>query len=61
MLFKRRYPYAHVTIYKLRKLYHEEKIKKKSIRITKIPTPKQQQNIQQDIIELKDDLQSAIV
>ena len=37
MLFKRRYPYAHITMYKLRKLYREQRIKKKSIRISKIP------------------------
>ena len=37
-LIKRRYPYAHVTIYKLRKLYKEKKIKNKVIRkIKEIP------------------------
>ena len=34
-LIKRRYPYAHVTIYKLRKLYKEKKIKHKVIRKSK--------------------------
>ena len=42
MLFKRKFPYAHITIYKLRKFYQEQRIKYKKIRITKIPTLKQQ-------------------
>ena len=40
-LFKKRFPYTHITVYKLRKFYLEEKIKKKAIRISKIPAPKQ--------------------
>ena len=35
-LFKQRYPYAHITIYKLRKFYKENKIKKKLVRIGKV-------------------------
>ena len=36
MLFKRRFPMAAMTVYKLRKLYAEKRIKKKIIRKTKI-------------------------
>ena len=35
-LFKRRYPNAHCTIYKLRKLYKEKRIKLKRIKKTKL-------------------------
>ena len=38
-LFKRRYPNAKISTYKLRKLYAKHKIRKKVIRIGK--TPKQ--------------------
>lgn len=61
MLFKRKYPYAHITIYKLRKLYKEQRIKKKSIRITKIPNYRNLPRIQDDILDLADDLNSAIL
>ena len=44
-LFKNKYPYAHITIYKLRKFYRQNKIKKKSITLTKIITSKQLPNI----------------
>ena len=36
-LFKARYPGARATIYKLRKLYAKHKIKKKVIRVNKVP------------------------
>ena len=39
-LFKQRYPYAHCTTYKLRKLYKETGIKRKMIRRVKIIPPK---------------------
>ena len=39
-LTKNKYPYLHVTIYKLRKFYKDNKVKKKCIRLTKIVTPK---------------------
>ena len=38
-MFRRRYPTTKTSVYKLRKLYKEHKIKKKAIRIGK--TPKQ--------------------
>lgn len=37
-LFKRRYPTTHITVYKLRKLYREKRIRKKKVQVTKIPT-----------------------
>ena len=39
-LFKKRYPYSHCTIYKLRKFYKEMKIKKKLVRVGKILPPR---------------------
>ena len=39
-LFKCKFPYAHITAYKLRKFYKDEKIKKKKIRISKDPAPR---------------------
>ena len=37
IVLKNRFPDAHITIYKLRKLYKKLGIKKKVIRFTKIP------------------------
>ena len=58
-LFKRRFPYAHATVYKMRKFYKEHKIKKKSIRFSKLPAPRHFANIQEDIMNLKQDIESA--
>ena len=38
-LFNRRYPQSKTTPYKLRKLYFKHNIKKKMIKIGKIPSP----------------------
>ena len=58
-LLKLRYPHAHVTIYKLRKLYRIKKIKKKVVKFLKVPMKNRYPQIQQDIIELTEDLNSA--
>jgi hypothetical protein len=60
MMFKRKYPYAHITIYKLRKLYREQRIKKKSVRISKVPNYRTLTRTQDDILDLYDDLSAAI-
>ena len=36
-LFRRRYPTAKISVYKLKKLYKEKKIRRKVIRLTKAP------------------------
>ena len=61
VLFKQKYPYAHITIYKLRKFYRDNKIKKKSIRLTKIMLPRQLPNTYQDVLDLTEDIQSAVL
>ena len=61
MLFKRRYPQAHITIYKLRKLYRMNRIKKKLLRITKVPVSRTLPFLYDEILDLKDDVQSAII
>ena len=58
---KQRYPYAHVTIYKQFKLYHEKKIRLKKVQPEKMILNKQLPNIYQDVIELVDDVKSALL
>ena len=60
-LIKKKFPHAHVTIYKLRKLYRINKIKLKKIRFTKIIIDRRIPNIQQDLFELIDDIRSALL
>ena len=44
-LIRKRYPGTKVSVYKLRKLYRQHKIKRKCIQATKIPTPIQRDKI----------------
>ena len=39
-LFKKRYPYSHCTVYKLRKFYQKHGVKKKVIRVGKVLPPR---------------------
>ena len=55
-MFKRRYPGAKVTTYKIRKLYYRFKIKKKQIQATNIPTPLQREKILLQAVELAQDV-----
>ena len=45
-LARRKFPDVHVTSYKLRKLYHENKVRKKVIRKTKVPDKACQKRIE---------------
>ena len=60
-LTKRRFPYCHVTEYKLRKFYRINKVKKKKIRMDKILTARQLPNVRQDQLEYAEDVQSAVL
>ena len=60
-LFKQRYPYAHCTIYKLRKLYKLEGIKNKMIRRNKIIPERSLPDAMLEAINMQDDLQSGHV
>ena len=60
-LFKLRYPYAHCTVYKLRKLYKLEGIKLKMIRQTKSIPRRSLPDAILEAINMQDDLQSGIV
>ena len=60
MLFKRRYPEAPITIYKLRKLYEQHKIKKKAIRMTKIPDRATLEKITVQAADLANDVRVAM-
>ena len=59
-MLKRRYPYAHVTKYKLRNVYKEKKIKLKLVRKSKEIPGKVLPNFTQDLIEYTEDMRSAI-
>ena len=58
-LFKRRYPSANITSYKIRKLYSMYKIKKKCIRLTKLPDRATQERIVLQASDLAQDLAMA--
>ena len=58
-LFKRRYPESNASLYMLRKLYKEHKIRKKMVRITKLPTKLQQEDIIMQAAELRQSVQFA--
>ena len=56
VVFKQRYPNSLVTVYKLRKLYKQYKIRKKVIRIRKIPTVPQQWQVLLQAVDLEQDI-----
>ena len=60
-LFKQRYPYAHCTVYKLRKLYRLEGIKLKMIQQTKTIPRRYLPDAILEAVNMQDDLQSGIV
>ena len=60
-LFKQRYPYAHCTVYKLRKLYRLESIKLKMIRQTKTIPRRSLPDAILEAVNMQDDLQSGIL
>ena len=59
-MFKRRYPTSKVTVYKLRKLYAERKIRKKCIRRAKIPERKTREEIVMQAADLSQDVSMAL-
>ena len=59
-LFKRRYPQTQTTIYKLRKLYSKYKIRKKCIRIAKIPSRPALEDIIMQFNDLSNDVSMAL-
>ena len=60
VLFKRRYPNSKITVYKLRKLYSQMKIKKKVISRNKIPSRNDLEKITIQAAEYANDIQMAI-
>ena len=58
-LFRQRYPTVKTSVYKLRKLYREHKIKKKVIRIGKTPKQANLMDIAIQAAELSQDIQLA--
>ena len=59
-LFKRRYPGSKITVYKLRKLYAKKKIKKKVLRIGKVPKVATMMEIAMEAAELSQNIQMAL-
>ena len=59
-LFKNRYPESRITAYKLRKLYLKHKIRKKCIKIGKIPKVASLMDIVIQVAELGQDVQDGI-
>ena len=60
MDFRRQYPDAHITIYKLRKLYKEVKIRKKYLRMTKLPDEPKLREIEQQAAVLGREVRFAL-
>ena len=58
-LFKRRFPYTHITVYKIRKLYRFMKIKKKLVRVGKTVPSRTVNLAAVEAINLADDCRSA--
>ena len=59
-LFKHKFSYAHCTIYKLRKFYAEYKIRKKKIRFTKGVSHTLVPFMHDEVLDLSDDIRSAL-
>ena len=55
-VIKQRFKDTHVSIHKLRKLYREEKIRKKVVRFTKLPSRAEQKRIKKAKKELEQGL-----
>ena len=60
-LFKRRFPYTHITVYKIRKLYRLSKIKKKMIRVGKDIPSRSVNRAVEEAINLAEDCRSAVL
>ena len=60
-LFKRRFPYTHITVYKIRKLYRFMKIKKKLVCVGKTVPSRTANQAAVEAINLADDSRSAIL
>ena len=60
-LFKRRFPYTHITVYKIRKLYRLSKIKKKLVRVGKVLPSRAASRALDDVLNLADDVRAALV
>ena len=59
-LILHRYPYIHVTVYKLRKLYRQYNIKYKMVRQSKEILNRMLPNVYQDVLDLNEDVRAAI-
>ena len=60
-MFKKRFPYAHCTVYKLRKLYRQYGIKKKQIRKIKVLPPAAAYGALEEAINLQADVRSSVL
>ena len=59
-LFNLRYPQNQTSVYKLRKLYYKHGIKKKAIKIGKIPRPPNLYDMLNQGVDLRNEVQAGL-